>query len=85
MLIDFLTSMLTKPQSFLREVANTCFKHFCVKCVDETNLWRLLGIVGTANKEADDFMMGDQDPENNDEEFDEDAELEDEASSDDSA
>lgn len=25
-LIDFLTSMLTKPQSFLREVANSCFK-----------------------------------------------------------
>lgn len=84
-LIDFLTSMLTKPQSFLREVANTCFKHFCVKCVDEENLWRLLGIVGTANKEAGDFMEGDKDPADDGEDFDEDAELADEASSDDSA
>jgi len=33
-LIDFLTSMLAKPQSFLREVANLCFKHFCAESVD---------------------------------------------------
>ena len=84
-LIDFLTSMLTKPQSFLREVANTCFKHFCVQCVDESNLWRLLGIVGTANKEADDFMIGDEGPENDEEEYGEEDELEDEGSSEDSA
>jgi len=61
-LIDFLTSMLTKPQSFLREVANACFKHFCVECVDEESLWRLLGIVGTANQEAGDFMEGAKEP-----------------------
>lgn len=33
-LIDFLTSMLAKPQSFLREVANLCFKHFCAESVN---------------------------------------------------
>ena len=50
--------MLTKPQSFLREVANTCFKFFCVDCVNEANLMSLLTIVGTANADAGDIMDG---------------------------
>ena len=57
-LIDFLTSMLTKPQSFLREVANQCFKQYAL-CVDEQGLARLLGIVATPNQEAGAFMDGD--------------------------
>ena len=48
--------MLAKPQSFLREAANMCFKNFCVDCIDEASLARLLGIVSTANKEAGEFM-----------------------------
>jgi hypothetical protein len=55
-LIDLLTSMLAKPQSFLREVANTCFKFFCVDCINESNLMSLLNIVSTANAEAGDIM-----------------------------
>jgi len=51
--------MLTKPQSFLREVANTCFKFFCVDCVNDANLMSLLTIVSTANAEADDIMDAD--------------------------
>lgn len=81
-LVDFLTSMLTKPQSFLREVANACFRHFCVECVDEASLWRLLGIVGTANQEAGDFMEGENAGEG--QEDDEEAELEQEEDSEDS-
>jgi len=56
-LIDFLTSLLTKPQSFLREVANACFKQFCVECLDEEGIARLMGIVATPNAEADGFMQ----------------------------
>ena len=66
-LIDLLTSMLAKPQSFLREAANQCFKNFCVDSLDESSLARLLGIVGTANKEAGEFMEPEQDAEESDE------------------
>jgi hypothetical protein len=59
-LIDFLTSMLTKPQSFLREVANTCFKCFSATTLDQSGLERLLAIVATPNKEAGEFMDGEQ-------------------------
>jgi len=58
-LTDYLTSLLTKPQSYLRDVVNNCFKHFCVEAVDGSGLERLLGIVGTRNQEAGDFMDGD--------------------------
>ena len=58
MLVDFLTSMLTKPQSFLREVANTCFKHFSPSFLDEDSLTRLLAIISTPNEAAGDFMDG---------------------------
>ena len=67
MLIDFLTSMLTKPQSFLREVANQCFKQFAL-CVDEQGLARLLGIVATPNQEAGEFMDGEDQGEEDEEE-----------------
>lgn len=59
-LMDFLISMLTKPQSFLREVANTCFQHFSTSCIDGNSLERLLAIVATPNKEAGVFMDGEQ-------------------------
>jgi len=64
-LIDFLTSMLTKPQSFLRDVANSCFKQFSVEFMDEESLGRLLGIVATPNAEAGGFMdaKGDEEEE----------------------
>ena len=58
-LIDLLTSMLAKSQSFLREVANTCFKFFCVDCINENNLMSLLTIVSTANADAGEIMDGD--------------------------
>ena len=48
-----------------------CFKNFCVDCVDEASLARLLGIVSTANKEAGEFMEPEAD-----QEMDEDDELE---------
>ena len=38
-----------------------CFKHFCVDCVDDSNIARLLAIVGTPDKEAGEFMDGAQD------------------------
>lgn len=56
--MDFLISMLTKPQSFLREVANTCFQHFSTNCLDDNGLERLLAIVATPNNEAGNFMDG---------------------------
>ncbi len=58
--MDFLTSMLTKPQAFLREVANHCFKNFCVKSLDSDSLVRLLTIVSTPNLQAGEFMQGGQ-------------------------
>ena len=56
--MDLLTSMLAKPQSFLRESANNCFKHFCTTCLDNDSISRLLGIVSTPNQEADAYMNG---------------------------
>lgn len=70
--MDLLTSMLAQPQSFLRESANNCFKHFCTTCLDNDSLSRLLGIVSTPNQEADAFMNGeDAGKEDDDEEGDE--------------
>ena len=54
--MDFLTSLLTKPQSFLRDVANYCFKQFCTESLDDDTLNRLLKIVSTKNQEAGEFM-----------------------------
>jgi len=75
-LVDFLTSQLTKPQSFLRDVANSCFKHFCAECVDQQNLERLLGIVATPNQEAGEFMQGDEALDDQDEDMEGDEEIE---------
>lgn len=72
-LMDLLTSMLAQPQSFLRESANNCFKHFCTTCLDNDSLSRLLGIVSTPNQEADAFMNG-EDAEKETEDGDEDEE-----------
>ena len=62
-LIDFLTSMLAKPQSFLRDVANNCFKQFAPEFLDEEALGRLITIVATPNQEADGFMHGEAEDE----------------------
>lgn len=51
-LVDFLISQLTKPQSFLRDVANHCFKQFSLVSMDKEGLQRLLAIVATPNQEA---------------------------------
>mgnify|MGYP006117906155 CR=1 FL=1 len=74
--------MLTKPQSFLREVANTCFKFFCVDCVNDANLMSLLTIVSTANAEADDIMDADGKGQEDDGEEEGEEEMEDGESSD---
>ena len=55
--------MLTKPQAFLREVANLCFKNFCVNSLDTEALVRLLTIVSTPNLQAGEFMQGGQEAE----------------------
>ena len=77
-LLDFLTSLLTKPQAFLREVANLCFKNFCVQALDSENLQRLLTIVSTPNHEAGEFMEGakEQELQSDDEEVEDDEESE---------
>jgi hypothetical protein len=69
-LVDFLTSLLAKPQSYLREVANMCFKNFCVDAIEHTNLARLLEIISAPNKEAGDFMEGPQDNQKSDDDSD---------------
>ena len=50
--------MLTKPQTFLRDVANQCFSQFCTEKIPAESLERLLQIVSTPNKQAGEFMMG---------------------------
>ena len=42
----------------MREVANLCFKNFCVKSLDTDTLVRLLTIVSTPNQQAGEFMTG---------------------------
>jgi len=44
----------------LREVANLCFKNFCVNSLDSDSLLRLLTIVSTPNQQAGEFMQGGQ-------------------------
>ena len=81
-LIDFLTSLLTKPQSYLRDVVNNCFKHFCVAAMDRENLDRILQIISTKNQEAGQFMDGDAKEVEEDEEVEETNEEEEDDSSD---
>jgi len=47
----------------LREVANLCFKNFCVNSLDTDSLVRLLTIVSTPNLQAGEFMQGNQEEE----------------------
>jgi len=55
-LFDLLLSMLTKPWSFLRDMANYVFKSFCTE-LDEETLKQMIKIVSTPNAEAaGDFM-----------------------------
>ena len=56
-LTDFLISLLTKPQSFLRDVANFTFKQFCTE-VPAASLQNLLKIVQTPNIEANQMLFG---------------------------
>lgn len=57
---DFLISLLAKPQSFLRDVANFTFKQFCTE-VSPASLANLLKIVQTPNVEANQMLFGDED------------------------
>jgi hypothetical protein len=59
-LTDFLISLLTKPQSFLRDVANFTFKQFCTE-VPAASLQNLLKIVQTPNIEANQMLFGEDD------------------------
>jgi DNA polymerase phi len=79
-LVDFLISLLTKPQSFLRDIANFTFKQFCTE-VSPKALANLVQIVQTPNIEATKMLFdedeleeeveaeeGDEDSEDDDEE-----------------
>jgi hypothetical protein len=58
-LFDFLISLLTKQQSFLREIANFAFKQFCTQ-LSPASLMNMLEIIQTPNVEAN-KMLFDQD------------------------
>lgn len=52
-LVDFLIGLLDKPHSFMRDLANYCFKNFCLDALDGEGIERLLRIISTKNEEAD--------------------------------
>lgn len=56
-LFDLLVSMLTKPQSFLREMANYVFGQFCEELDPET-LSNLIQIVSSPLEDANKVGMG---------------------------
>ena len=56
-LVDFLISLLTKPQSFLRDIANFTFKQFCTQ-ISPKALSNLAGIIQTPNSEANKMLFG---------------------------
>ena len=62
---DFLISLLTKPQSFLRDIANFTFKQFCTE-VSSKALANLIDIVQTPNVDANKMLFAEGD--DNDEE-----------------
>ena len=66
-LVDFLISLLTKPQSFLRDIANFTFKQFCTQ-LSAKALANLVSIVQTPNVEATKMLFDQEDVEEADEE-----------------
>eukprot|EP00347_Sterkiella_histriomuscorum_P004007 403362109 len=60
-LFDFLISLLTKQQSFLREIANFAFKQFCSQ-ISTASLMNMMQIMQTPNVEAN-KMLFDEDEE----------------------
>jgi len=48
-LFDLLLSLLTKQQSFLREMVNYVFKSFCTE-LDQDTLGQMIKIVSTPNE-----------------------------------
>lgn len=65
-LIDFLTSLLTKPQSYLRDVVNNCFKHFCAT-MDHESLDSILEIIGSKNQDAGQYLRAKEEDEEEEE------------------
>eukprot|EP00352_Strombidinopsis_acuminata_P004292 CAMPEP_0176386886 /NCGR_PEP_ID=MMETSP0126-20121128/36303_1 /TAXON_ID=141414 ORGANISM="Strombidinopsis acuminatum, Strain SPMC142" /NCGR_SAMPLE_ID=MMETSP0126 /ASSEMBLY_ACC=CAM_ASM_000229 /LENGTH=135 /DNA_ID=CAMNT_0017754105 /DNA_START=1342 /DNA_END=1749 /DNA_ORIENTATION=- len=66
-LFDLLISLLAKQQSFLRELANFVFKHFCNE-LDKGTLANLIKIISTPNDEASGFMDDEEEDDYDDEE-----------------
>lgn len=81
-LVDFLVSLLTKPQSFLRDIANFTFKQFCT-LVSPKALVNLVEIVQTPNADATKMLFDEDEIEKDDEEEDDDEEDDDDEDDDD--
>ncbi|CDW85691.1 dna polymerase v-like [Stylonychia lemnae] len=75
-LIDFLISLLTKQQSFLREIANFAFKQFCTQ-ITQASLMNMMEIITTPNIEANKMLFDQDDLEANDEEAENDDQIDD--------
>lgn len=59
-LFDFLIALLTKPQSFLRDVANFTFKQFCSQ-ISPKALVNMIEIVHTPNVDANKMLFDEED------------------------
>ena len=59
-MIDFLISLLTKQQSFLRDIANFVFKQFCTQ-ISTASFQNMMGILATPNVEANKMLDDDED------------------------
>ncbi len=83
-LFDFLVSLLTKPQSVLRDIANFTFKQFCTE-ISQKALANLIDIVQTPNTEASKMLFDEEeiDQEDAEEGEDEDMDEDDDESEDD--
>lgn len=66
-LFDILISLLAKQQSFLRELANFVFKHFCVE-MDQGTLANLIKIISTPNDMASGLLDSDEEEDDEDSE-----------------
>lgn len=77
-LVDFLISLLTKPQSFLRDIANFTFKQFCTQ-LSAKALANLVTIVQTPNVDATKMLFDEDDIEKENKDDEEEGEDEDES------
>lgn len=64
-LFDFLIALLTKPQSFLRDVANFTFKQFCSQ-ISPKALVNMIEIVHTPNVDANKMLFDEEDMDDSD-------------------